>query len=138
VSWALRKRLIIRNVFLALGGLMILAGLLVGPTPFLGRLELAAISLCLWPITFYGVRGVLQLQVWQHGLKAWIRQFAAAAFFLFGTGAIVSIPLAFTARQFSPFPMGFVMFASAAYSNLATIARAERTQHASLNVRGAR
>jgi len=110
---------------------MTLAGLSLGPTPFLGRLELAAIALCIWPVAFFGVRGVLQLQIWQHGLKPWIRRFAAAGFFFFGTFAIISIPLAFTARQISPIPLGFIMFASAAYSNLATIARAQESQHAS-------
>jgi hypothetical protein len=129
VSWALQKRLIIRNIFLALGGLMILACLLFGPMPFRARLELVAISLCIWPIVFYGLRGILQLQIWQHGLRAWIRQFAAAAFFFFGTAALLSIPLTLNTPQFGPISMGFVMFASAAYSSLATIARAERLQH---------
>ena len=131
MSWALRNQLRVRNFLLAVGALMGLACLSLGPTPFIGRLELATISLCVWPLVFYGVRAVLQVQLWRHGLKPWIRSFAAAGFFFFGAAAIIAIPYTFVPSPLSPFPAAFVMFASAAYSMIATIARVERTQHAS-------
>ena len=130
MSWALRNQTQVRNVFLGIGALLIVACLLLNSAPLIARLELVAISLAVWPLAFYGVRAVLQLQLWQHGLRPWIRAFAAAGFFFFGAAAIIAIPLTVVPSPVIPLPIAFVMFASASYSMIATISRAERTQHA--------
>ena len=128
MSWALRHRGGIRKAILLLGGVMIAVNLLVGPTPFGGRLLLVAVNVVIVPFAFFGVRWVFQLQIAQHGLRPWIRQFAAAAFFGFGGAAIIAIPVSFASREVSPWAAGFLMFATIAYSALATIARAEERQ----------
>ena len=128
MTWALQHRELIRTVIVIVGGTMIAVNLLRGPTPVGGRLALVAVSVATVPVAYFGTRWVLQLQIFQHGLRPWIRQFAAAAFYLFGTAAIIAIPLSLMSRQVGPWAAGFLIFATTAYSAVATIARAEERQ----------
>jgi hypothetical protein len=130
MAWALRNRRAIRQAILVVATAMILANLSFGPTPFVDRLVLVAVSIGMAPFSYYGMRWVLQFQIWQHGLRPWIRQFAAGSFYFFGIASVISIPISFAPSAFSPWAGAFIMFATTAYSALITIARAEEQQRA--------
>jgi len=130
MSWAIRHHEQIRKAMMVVGSIMILANLAFGPTPFLGRLELVGINAIIVPFAFYGARWTLQLQIHQHGLRPWIRQWGIGMFYFFAVAAILAIPISFSERRLSPWAAGFLMFAATAYSSLATIVRAEEQLNA--------
>ncbi len=130
MNWAVRNREQIRNAIFVIGGVMILANLCLGPTPFRGRLVLVALNALILPLAYYGPRWVLKLQIYQHGLRPWIRLYGIGLFYFFGIAAIIAIPITFAAREISPWATAFLLFATAAYSSLATIAPIEGTQNA--------
>src|SRR5712672_963577 len=130
MAWAFRHVPEIRRAILMIASVLILANLSFGPTPFAGRLTLVAVSVGSAPISYYGMRWTLQLHILQHGLRPWIRDFAAGCFFFFGIGSLLSIPISFAPSPVSPLAAPFIMFAAAAYSALTTIKRAETDQRA--------
>ena len=87
----LRFRLEFVVVVLAVGTILAAADLIVGPegATLVNRVWLVAVNAIVVPFSYYGMRGILGLQLKLHGPKSWIRKAAAFFFWFFLLGSVL-------------------------------------------------
>jgi hypothetical protein len=125
MQWAIDNIDRLRTSLLVGGAALVAANLALGPDPFTTRIGAVLILIVVVPFSYFGMRWMLRVQIWQHGLRRWIVQFATLAFYFFGLGAIAGLAfLVADLGQRTPFAAAVITPAVFAYSAVDTISRA--------------
>ena len=125
MDWAQQHSRELLFGIIVVGATLVVANLAIGPDPLTSRIASVLVLGLVVPFLYFGMRWMLRLQIWRHGLRSWIIRVAALFFYFFGLGAIHQFVIAMVnIGEQTPLAVMFVGPAVLSYSSMDTIRRA--------------